>query len=114
MGRYYILRAGKVIEEPDYDKWAQWYEGSYQDVRTLASTKVEYGTVSTFFLGMNMALAKDDPPMLFETRVEGGWLDDEWERYPTLAEAEAGHQAWVARVQAAEQNEPPPPGWPSW
>jgi hypothetical protein len=114
MGRYYILRAGALVEEPDHDKWSEWYESSYESVRSIASTKVRYGTVSTVFLGMNMALSKDGPPLLFETRVKGGWLDDEWERFSSLEEAKAGHEAWVARVQAAEEDEPPPPGWPSW
>ncbi len=114
MGRYYILQAGAVVEEPDYEKWRQWYETSYSRVRSVASTKVKYGAVSTVFLGMNMALSQDAPPALFETKIDGGWLNGEWERYPTLEEARAGHEAWVFRVSAAEENEPPPPGWPSW
>ena len=114
MGRYYILREGGVVEEPDHAKWAEWYENSYEKIRCIASTKVEYGTVSTVFLAMNMTLSKTEPPLLFETRVKGGWLDDEWERYSTLDEAKAGHEAWVARVRAAEENKPPPPGWPAW
>ena len=114
MGRYYILRNDEVVEEPDFAKWTEWYESSYEKVRGVACTKVEYGTVSTVFLAMNMTLSKADPPLLFETRVQGGWLDDESERYATLAEAKAGHGTWVARVRAAEENKPPPPGWPAW
>jgi hypothetical protein len=114
MGRYYILRGTEVIEEPDYAKWADWYENTYEKVRRVAATKLQYSTVSTVFLAMHMTLVKDGPPLLFETRVEGGHLDDEWERYATLEEAQAGHEAWVARVQAAEKDRPPPPGWPAW
>ena len=114
MGRYYILRDGEVVEEPDYPKWAEWYKNSYEDVRCVARTKVKYGTVVTSFLAMNMTLAKDNPPQVFETRVEGGWLHDKWERFPTLDEAKAGHEAWVTRVRNAEENEPPPPGCPAW
>ncbi|HUU84867.1 MAG TPA: hypothetical protein VM243_15305 [Phycisphaerae bacterium] len=114
MGRYYILRSGDVIEEPDYDKWARWYETSYQEVRGVASSQAAYGTVETVFLGLNMSLSKDDPPKLFETRVHGGWFDDQWERYSTLEDARAGHEAWVARVAAAEEDELLPPGCPTW
>ena len=114
MGRYYSLHEGEVIEEPDHAKWAEWHKNSYEKVRCVACTKVEYGTVSTVFLAMNMTLSKTEPPLLFETRVQGGWLDDQWERYSTLDEAKAGHETWVARVRAAEENEPPPPGWPAW
>ena len=114
MGRYYILCEDRVVEVPDHAEWADWYEKSYEKVRCIASTEVKYGTVSTVFLAMNMTLSKTDPPLLFETRVKGGYLDDEWERYATLHEARAGHEAWVARVHAAEENKPPPPGWPAW
>jgi hypothetical protein len=111
MGRYYILRGSEVVEEPDYAKWSEWYQQSYEQVRCVASTKAIYGTVSTVFLGLNMTLAKDDPPLLFETQVGGGWLDGQRERYPTLEQAKAGHEAWVARVHETEKDKPPPPGF---
>jgi hypothetical protein len=115
MGRYYILRDGEVIEEPNHAKWSEWYAESYNQLRCIARTELKYGTVSTIFLGMNMTLAQSDPPLLFETRVEGGWLADQWQRYPTLADARAGHEAWVARVrEIEEENELPPPGYPVW
>ncbi len=111
MGRYYILREGMVVEEPDYVKWAQWYENTPEQDRRIACTKVKYGTVATVFLAMNMTLSQSNPPLLFETRVQGGWLDGEWERFATLEEAKAGHEVWVARVGAAEEHELPPPGF---
>jgi hypothetical protein len=115
MGRYYLLRNGKVVEEPDYTRWIDWYQNSYDKVRRVAETKVKYGSVETVFLAVNMTLSKTTPPLLFETRVKGGWLDDEWQRYPTLEAAEAGHKTWVARVrEAEEENESPPPGCHAW
>ena len=115
MGRYYILHDDEVIEEPEYTKWIQWYGESYEKIRCIASTKVKYGTVSTVFLALNMTLSKTDPPMLFETRVTGGWLDDEWERFSSLEDAKAGHEVWVARVHnEEEENQLPPPGCPVW
>ncbi len=115
MGRYYILRDNEIVEEPDHAKWSEWYKSTYEQVRTIASTRLQHGTVQTVFLAMNMNLSQADAPMLFETRVKGGWLDDEWERYATLEEAQAGHEAFVARVRAAEEeNNLPPPGWPAW
>ena len=114
MGRYYILHAGQVVEEPDYATWAKWYEDFYDAVRRVARTELQHGTVMTTFLAMSMNLSKTDPPMLFETRVSGGWMDDQWERYSTLEDAKAGHEAWVARVGAAEKDELPPPGCLTW
>ncbi len=115
MGRYYILRDDQVIEEPDHAKWLEWHETSYEKVRAVAQTGTKFGRVETAFLGMNLTLAQDAPPLLFETRVKGGWLDDEWERFPTLAKAQAGHEAWVARIHELEaEHELPPPGCQVW
>ena len=115
MGRYYILRDDEVIEEPDYSKWIKWYDSTYMDVRCISQTMVKYGIVSTIFLGLNMTLSKNDSPLVFETKVEGGWLDGEYQRYSELAEAKAGHEAWVARVRAEEEEHKlPPPGCPVW
>jgi len=111
MGRYFILREGEVVEEQDYAKWAKWYEESYEQVHKVASTKAQYGTVSTTFLGMSMTLSQNETPQLFETRVEGGWLDGERQCYATLDEAKAGHELWMSRVREAEADKPPPPGF---
>lgn len=115
MGRYYILKDDQVVEEPDHAKWARWYRTSYEKVRCIAVTELKYGTVVTVFLALNMSLSRSDPPLLFETRVEGGWFAGQWQRYPTLAAARAGHEAWVARVREQEREQQlPPPGCPVW
>lgn len=115
MGRYYILKDNAVVEEPDHSEWIKWYENSYEKIRQIAHTELKFGVVSTVFLALNMTLSKSDPPMVFETRVKGGWLDDEWERFSTLQAAKAGHEAVVARVrEAEEEHELPPPGCPVW
>jgi hypothetical protein len=115
VGRYYILQGDQAIEEPDHAKWLAWRNTSFEQVCAVAQTDTKYGAVATRFLGINMTLSRNEPPLLFETRVRGGWLDDEWERFSTLAEAKAGHQAWVARVREMEaENELPPPGCRVW
>ena len=115
MGRYYILSGDVVAEEPDFAKWVAWHASSYEKIRCIARTSVKFGAVATVFLGVNMALTESERPLLFETRVAGGWLDDRWEHYSTLEEARAGHNAWVARIRAMEQaNELPPPDCRVW
>ncbi len=115
MERYYVLCGDRVLPEPDFRKWVAWHAQCYEKVRCVARTSVKYGAVVTVFLGVNMAIAESDPPVLFETRVEHGWLTDQWERHATLAEARQGHDAWVARVRAMEQREEsPPPDCPVW
>jgi hypothetical protein len=111
MGRYYILRDGEVVEEPDYDTWSAWFESAFKDVELVAESRVGGSTVSTRFLGLNMTLDQDAPPMVFETTVKGGWLDNRRERFSSLEEANAGHEAWVRRVEESDaENGLPPPG----
>jgi hypothetical protein len=115
MGRYYILCGDVAVEEPDFGQWVAWHAGSYEKMRCVARTGVKFGAVQTVFLGLNMALAESERPLLFETRVLGGWLTDQWERYSTLEQARAGHATWVARIRAMEQeNELPPPDCRIW
>ena len=112
MGRYYVLREGKAVEEPDYPTWAKWYEEHFSDVELIIRTELVHGVVATRFLSMNMTLADQTPePLVFETRVKGGWLDDKWERFATIDDAREGHERWVTRVREAEREEDfPPPG----
>jgi len=111
MSRYFILRDGEVIEEPDHRSWSEWYEASFGEVECVDRTQLKQATVSTHFLAVDMTLARDASPMLFETTVKGGWLDNQRERFSTLEEATAGHQSWVQRVREIEkENELPPPG----
>ena len=111
MGRYYILKAGTVVEEPHYPTWAKWYEEHFTDVELIARTELVHGVVLTRFLAMNMTLTTQSEPLVFETRIKGGWLDDTWERFATIDEARTGHDHWVSRVREAESEEDfPPPG----
>jgi hypothetical protein len=111
MGRYYILRDGEVVEELDHTVWSRWFENTYQDVEHIARTETAHSMVVTRFLAVNLTLARDEPPLLFETSVDGGWLEGQGEKYATLDDARTGHEAWVERVRAAEEeNELPPPG----
>ena len=115
MGRYYILKDDVVKEEPDFGKWVAWHTNWYEKLRCVARTSVKFGDVATVFLGVNMALAESERPLLFETRVMGGWLNDQWERHSTLEEARERHEAWVARIRAMEkENELPPPDCRMW
>jgi hypothetical protein len=111
MSRYFILRDGDVVEEPDHEVWSSWYETVYESVREVARTETAHATVTTSFQPVSMGLREDLPALVFETRVSGGWLDNQGDRFATLEDARAGHQAWVRHVEEAEQeDEIPPPG----
>ncbi|MCG6963065.1 MAG: hypothetical protein LJE95_07340 [Acidobacteria bacterium] len=111
MSRYFMLRDGKVVEAPDHATWAGWYESSYEKVREVIRTETVHATVTTQFLPISMTLSTQEQPLLFETRVSGGWLNGQGDRFPDMERARDGHKAWVERVRAfEEENELPPPG----
>ncbi len=115
MGRFYTLCGDRVVEEADFRLWAAWHAQSYEKVRCIESTSLMFGRVVTVFLGVNMAVTDAESPLLFETRVHGGWLAEQWERYSSIDEARAGHHAWVTRVRALEQEKDvPPPDCRAW
>jgi len=114
MGRYYILRNSEVFEEPDHNAWSEWYENEYPKVKQIGHTQLAQCSVTTRFLALNMTLTRDQPAQVFETRVKGGWLDDQWERYVTLDEARDGHRTWVERLRQAEEEDQLPPPGVSW
>jgi hypothetical protein len=114
MGRYYILRNSEVVEEPDHSVWSEWYENEYPKVERIDHTELDHCSVTTRFLALNMTLAQKQPAQVFETRVKGGWLDDQWQRYGTLDEAREGHSAWVERLREAEEEDNLPPPGVSW
>ncbi len=74
-----------------------------EDYRRVAETIGEAGTVSTVWLGMNHAW-DDGPPLIFESMVFGGLLDQDQVRYTTEEQARAGHDELVAKVRDVHQR----------
>lgn len=66
----------------------------------VAKTEIGGALVSTVFLGIDHQ-CDEGPPLLFETMVFGGPLDEEQERCSTWAEAEEQHRRMVDRVRRA-------------
>jgi hypothetical protein len=98
MSRWYVLDAdGNPVHEPDMLTAARWFETAD---RTVAKTKVSESEVSTVFLSLDHSHG-EGPPLIYETMVFGGPLDQEQDRYPTRDAALAGHDQMVARVRDA-------------
>lgn len=100
MGDKYILVDGVPVICHDVLEWSKWFE---KDERVVEQTEIQDDKteqVSTVFLGLDHDWGNKGPPILFETMVFGGPLDQEIERYATLEEAKAGHAKMVARVSA--------------
>lgn len=100
MSDCYVLDGHTPVEEPDLMTWAKWLEDA--DLR-VAFTKVSPPvTVSTAFLGLDYNFAHEGPPLVFETMISGGPLDNEQRQYATWDEAEAGHAELVRAAEEAK------------
>ncbi len=94
---YYILEEHETRKvEPN--TWAIVFGKTDHHV---ADEMVGETRISTVFLGIDHAFGGGEP-LLFETMVFGGELDQSQERYSTWDEAEARHKVWVERVIQAD------------
>lgn len=94
MGEYYILDGHKV-KDVNLMTWAKWFE---TNDRHVADEKIGDVRISTIFLGLDHSFGSG-PPLLFETMVFGGPLDQEMDRYSTREEAEKGHKEMIDKVK---------------
>jgi hypothetical protein len=106
MSGNYILVEGIPVPEPDLLKWGKWFEDISN--RRVALTNIGVVRVSTVFLGMDHNFSREGPPVLYETLVENGALDDRMERYCTREDALRGHFEIVRLVLAAEPGDDMP------
>lgn len=93
---YWLLKDHEPVPGEDVRQWAQWYETAHRVV--CQEDVAAGGCVSTVFLGLNRRYGPG-APLLFESRVFGGQMDQEQDLYATWDDALAGHGALVARVQ---------------
>ena len=103
MGVYYILDENKQpVEEPNEMKWGAFMSKVNRRVAftkltsSVQGKNVGHVEISTVFLGLDHQFG-DGPPLLFETMVFGGPLDETQERCSTWAEAEIMHEQMIKR-----------------
>jgi hypothetical protein len=102
--RRYVLVGHKAVEEPDYLRWARWFETADRSVKLSVQGEV---TVSTVFLGRDHRFVGDGPPLLFETMAFGAErFEHQCECYSTWDEAVQGHDRWVKQVFAGTKADP--------
>ena len=104
MNARYILNAdGKPVSEPDLVAWARWYEAAD---RHVARDQVGDVNISTVFLGIDHSFGRPGGPVLWETMVFGGRLDQDQERCSGSREqAEAMHARMVEAVMRAQAGD---------
>jgi hypothetical protein len=99
VNNYILNDDGDPVPEPDLLKWEAWFGDTAK--RRLARTEIGGGVfVSTVFLGTDHGWGSGKP-VLWETMVFGGPLNEEQVRYHTRAEALAGHEEMVKRAREA-------------
>ena len=99
----YILDENKnPVLEPDLLKWGTWMAAISK--RRVAFDKINGVEVSTVFLGLDHSFG-DAPPVLWETMVFGGELNEEQDRCSgEWKDAEAMHARMVDRVKSLYAN----------
>lgn len=93
------------LDENKRPRKCRSYEECKNTERRVAIDRVGDVTVSTVFLQHDHNWSSSNRPVLFETMVFGGPLDEEQWRYCTWEEAEAGHAEVLARVIAEHPPE---------
>src|ERR1700761_3372970 len=96
MFKTYILEGHEAVLEPDMMKWSLAFSTRNRVVKKEDGDAVQ---VSTVFIGLDHQFDEDGPPLIFETMVFGGPLNESQRRYSTWEEAEAGHREMVEEVR---------------
>ena len=98
----YILDGKTAVRESDLMKWGAWME---TNSRTVRKDAIGEARVSTVFLGLDHDFG-GGPPLLFETMVFGGPLDQEQARCSTWEAAEKMHELMCKAVRDCAEQEP--------
>jgi hypothetical protein len=108
IGMYVLDDDGNPMPERDVLAWGQWFDSHSNRV---ALTEFRWGGVSTIFLGLDHSFnffAMDDPlnykPVLWETMIFGGPLDQSQRRYTSKEEALEGHRQMVEECMAGQED----------
>ncbi len=81
-----------------WDRWCMDIKG-----RRVARTITPTADIDTLFTGINNA-QDGEPPLLYETVVNGGALHGRVERHVTWEEADTGHNRLVMEVVQDEER----------
>lgn len=103
---YYTLDKDNNAVPGTLAEYVAWTKGLNKDTDLLRWTKqvddttIDDSRISTVFLGIDHNWGAG-PPVLWETMVFGGELDQEQVRYRSHDAAVVGHKVMVKRVKAA-------------
>jgi len=100
---FWYLDGHTPVGTDDVMVWSRNFDKPDKGGRAVGKSTIGDVFVSTVFLGVDHNFG-GGPPLLFETMVFRGSLDECQWRYSTWEEAEAGHAAVVAAVEAGETD----------
>jgi hypothetical protein len=102
LGCYILDEDGQPVPCQDLRAWAEWRVDHREQAR-VSRTEVGARTVSTVFLWIDHGWG-EGPPVLWETAIfEPDRHVIVVARYRSLVEAQAGHVAITAQLQAGDQ-----------
>jgi len=110
IGKIYVLRGHEVVESENFAELGRLYGENFAN-RVVRKTdwpgnaQFEACEISTVFLGIDHGF-REGPPIVFETMVFGGPLDEWQRRYATWDQAVAGHEETLDLVRQAYRGEP--------
>jgi len=97
--KFTLNESGEPVPCDDLFKWGEWMQSAN---RHVGDTWLGDIRISTVFLGLNHEYRPDLPPLLWETMVFGGSMDQEQERCSGNREqAEAMHARMVAKLTSS-------------
>jgi hypothetical protein len=98
-GKFYILDEENRPVEADVLTWGRFFQGHRRWVGfTFVTSEV---SVSTIFIGVDHRHYGEGPPLLFETMIFGGPLDQHHWRYASWDDADTGHKVAVRKARKA-------------
>jgi hypothetical protein len=75
------------------------------EYKVVAIAEIQDARVSTVWLGLDHNFSGQGPPLIFETMIFGGEMDEYMWRWSTEAEALAGHHVVVMTLMANLKDE---------
>lgn len=94
----YVLDGKTPVLCNDLEVWADFYQNGD---RIVAKTEfIEGVTVSTVFLGTDQTFGESPMPVLFETKIFGGYHDDLTRQYTSWDASALGHQEVVSLLSS--------------
>lgn len=95
MTKKYILKNRKIYPCDDLMLWGAWMEENRSN-RHVGDDQIGDIWVSTVFLGLDHSYRNNGVPILFETMLFGGPIDQDMNRYEDIESAESGHESAVS------------------